>query len=341
LRILTLLLCIIPLAEARTDYREALPGYSYQFPRDHFAHQDFRTEWWYYTGNVTGPGGERYGFELVFFRQGEPHDAQDKSAWAVHDLYLAHAALTDARGKRFLYAERLNREGPGIAGATFERRRIWNGNWSAQWNGDNQTLDALTPDFRFHLELTPEKPLVIHGENGVSQKAEGAGHASHYVSFTRLAVTGTIDTRKVAGTAWMDHEWFTEQLAPDEVGWDWFSIQLEDHTELMLFDLRRKDGSIDPYSSGTFVDARGAAHHLKHEDFTLHPLSWHGKYPVSWRIRVPSLNIELTEKPVLDDQTLHSKQGGTNYWEGAVDYSGTHKGVGYLEMTGYEGQVHF
>lgn len=322
-------------------YREALPGYAYQFPRDHFAHQDFRTEWWYYTGNVTGPAGERYGFELVFFREGEPAGAEDKSPWAVHDLWLAHAALTDARGKRFLYDERLNRAGPGIAGASFDRRRIWNGNWSAQWTGDNQTLDAITPDFRFHLLLTPEKPLVIHGENGVSQKAEGAGHASHYVSFTRLAVTGTLDTKQAHGTAWMDHEWFTEQLAADQLGWDWFSIQLDNHTELMLFDLRRRDGSIDPYSSGTFVDSRGAARHLKHEDFTLQPLASHGKYPVSWRIRVPSLHIDLTEKPVLEDQALHSKQGATNYWEGAVDYSGSHHGVGYLEMTGYEGQVHF
>jgi len=335
------LLCIIPLAAAPAAYREALPGYSYQFPRDHFDHQDFRTEWWYYTGTVTGPDGERYGFELVFFRQGERQAAESQSAWAVKNLYLAHAALTDARGRRFRYEERLNREGPGIAGASFEQRRIWNGNWSAQWNGDNQTLDAITPEFRFHLLLTPEKPFVIHGEKGVSQKAEGAGHASHYVSFTRLGVSGTIDARKVAGTAWMDHEWFTEQLAPDQVGWDWFSVQLDNNTELMLFDLRRRDGSIDPYSSGTFVDAGGSAHHLRHDDITLQPLASHGKYPISWRIRVPSLNIDLTEKPVLEDQTLHSKEGGTNYWEGAVDYAGSHKGVGYLELTGYEGQVHF
>jgi predicted secreted hydrolase len=333
--------CIIPLAAAPTAYREALPGYLYQFPRDHFDHQDFRTEWWYYTGNVTGPDGERYGFELVFFRQGERQDRQNQSAWAVKNLYLAHAALTDARGRRFRYEERLNREGPGIAGASFERRRIWNGNWSAQWNGESQTLEAITPEFRFHLQVTPEKPLVIHGENGVSQKAEGAGHASHYVSFTRLGVTGTINKRAVKGSAWMDHEWFTEQLAPDQVGWDWFSIQLDNNTELMLFDLQRKDGSEDPYSSGTFVDAHGVAHHLTHEDFTLQSILQHSKYPVAWRIRVPSLNMDLMEKPVLEDQTLHSKEGGANYWEGAVDYSGTHKGVGYLEMTGYEGQVHF
>jgi len=335
-KLLALSLCILPLPGGTFEYREALPGYRFQFPRDHFEHQDFRTEWWYYTGNVTAAGGERFGFELVFFREGERGASDGKSAWAVQDLYLAHAALTDARGKRFWYEERLNRQGPGVSGANFDRRRIWNGNWSSQWTDENQTLDAVTEHFRFHLQLTPEKPFVVQGENGVSQKAEGPGRASHYVTFPRLGVSGTINSRAVSGTAWMDHEWFTEQLAPDQVGWDWFSIQLEDHTELMLFELRRKDRSIDPYSSGTFIDVRGVARHLTHSDFTLQPLSYWHKYPVAWRLRVPSLNIDLTSRAVIPDQEL---RGSTNYWEGAVDYSGTRKGVGYLEMTGYDGPV--
>jgi len=323
------------------QYREALPGYSYQFPRDHFEHQDFRTEWWYYTGNVTDRQGERFGFELVFFRQGERHEPEANTAWSVQDLYLAHAALTDAHGKRFTYDERLNRPGPGLAGASFEQRRIWNGNWAVKWEGENQTLEAVTSQFRFHLQLTPQKPFVIQGENGVSQKAEGKGRASHYVSFPLLRVTGTINTSNVTGTAWMDHEWFTEQLSADQLGWDWFSIQLDNDTELMLFELRRKDGSIDPYSSGTFIDAGGKAKHLRRADFTLQPLSlWH-KYPIAWRVTVPSLKIDITSRAVLPEQELRSKQSGPSYWEGAVDYSGTQKGVGYIEMTGYEGQVKF
>jgi predicted secreted hydrolase len=189
--------------------------------------------------------------------------------------------------------------------------------------------------------LKPEKPFVIQGQNGVSQKAEGKGRASHYVSFPRLHVSGTINALQVNGTAWMDHEWFTEQLAPDQLGWDWFSIQLDNNTELMLFELRRKDGSIDPYSSGTFIDARGTAKHLRREDFTLQPFAlWH-KYPVAWRLRVPALKIDLTSRAVLPDQELRAKQGGPSYWEGAVDYTGSQKGVGYVEMTGYEGQVRF
>jgi predicted secreted hydrolase len=191
----------------------------------------------------------------------------------------------------------------------------------------------------------------------VSQKAEGRGRASHYVSFPRLRVSGTIETgretgretsresggvaHQVQGTAWMDHEWFSEQLGSDQVGWDWFSVQLDNHTELMLFELRRKDGSIDPYSSGTFIDAQGKAHHLRREDFQLQPVGMWQKYPVAWRVEVPSLKISLTCKAVLDNQQLRSKGGGPSYWEGAVDYSGSHKGVGYLEMTGYEGAVKF
>ena len=333
-----ILICPMEMPAAGFPYREALPGYRYQFPRDHFEHEQFRTEWWYYTGNVSDPRGKRFGFELVFFRIGARHETADKSAWVIQNVYLAHAALTDAAGKHFWYEERLNRAGPGIAGASFAKQRIWNGNWSSQWNGERQTLDAVTENFRFHLELQPAKGFVIHGENGISQKAEGRGRASHYVSFSRLDVTGKINESSVRGTAWMDHEWFTEQLADDQVGWDWFSVQLDNRTELMLFQLRRKDGSIDPYSSGTFVDADGKAHHLKKDDFSLQPLAKWQRYPIEWRIRVPSLKVDIICRAVLPNQEL---RGRANYWEGAVDYSGTQKGVGYLEMTGYDKPVSF
>lgn len=324
-------------------WREALPGYKYQFPRDHFEHPAFRTEWWYYTGNVTDTSGRRFGFELVFFRQGESAKPDSASVWSIRDLYLAHAALTDASGKHFWYDERLNRGGPGIAGASFADRRVWNGNWQVRWSGDHQTLDAITDKFQFHIALAPMKPFVIQGENGVSQKAAGKGRASHYVSFPLLGASGTITEAgiayKVHGTAWMDHEWFSEQLAENESGWDWFSIQLNNNTEVMLYELRRKDGAIDPYSSGTYIDAKGAAHHLRNTDFTVQPLAKCGKYPILWRVRIPSLNIDLTCKPVLDNQELRAHNGGPSYWEGAVDYSGTQKGVGYLEMTGYDAPV--
>jgi predicted secreted hydrolase len=327
----------MPAAGAGGDvWREAVPSYSYQFPRDHFQHEDFRTEWWYYTGNVSDPAGKRYGFELVFFRQGTKRVAGPTTAWDVRDLYLAHAALTDPSGKHFWYEERLNRPGPGIAGASFDLSRVWNGNWSVKWSGETQTIEAIAGHFRFHLRLQPEKPFVIEGENGLSRKAAGRGRASYYVSFPLLRASGTVNDSAVTGRAWMDHEWFTEQLDPAQAGWDWFSVQLDNRTELMLFELRRKDGSIDDFSSGTFIDADGSSRHLRRGDFTLQPVAKWGKYPVEWRIRIPSLRLDLICRAVLPGQELRSHGGGPSYWEGAVDYSGTHTGVGYLEMTGYD-----
>ena len=348
----SLVLAVALLAAATGfNYRTALPGYRYTFPRDHFEHPDFRTEWWYYTGNLRSAEGKRFGFELVFFRRGERREpAENHSAWRIDDVYLAHLALTDVDGKRFFSHERLNRAGPGVAGASFEKRRVWNGNWSAQWSQDRQTLEATADEFRFRLRLDPVKPAVIHGENGVSQKAEGAGKASHYVSFPRLAVAGELEVEgaryAVSGTAWMDHEWFTHQLDASQVGWDWFSIQLDDGRDLMLFQLRTRNGSIDPHSSGTYVDARGSARHLTAREFSLEPARYwvspktKARYPVGWRVRVPSLALDLQCAAVVDGQELVARDAAApSYWEGAVHYSGTATGVGYLEMTGYDKPV--
>ena len=331
---------------AAFSYKEALPGSRYDFPRDHFAHEDYRTEWWYYTGNVQDAKGRRRGFELVFFRQGVRRgESANESAWRMDDLYLAHAAVTRVNENQFHYAERLNRAGPGVAGISFSDRRIWNGNWQAQWKGEQQKLDVVAADFRFSLDLEPVKAFVIHGLNGVSQKAEGAGRASHYVSYPRLRVTGEVDGTGVTGEAWMDHEWFTQQLDTAQRGWDWFSAQFDDGTELMLFDLRRKDGKTDPYSSGTWIDKTGKARHLTVRDFELSPREYWvspkngARYPIAWRLRVPVANLDVTCRAAIPGQELATK--ANSYWEGAVVYSGSHTGRGYLEMTGYDKPVTF
>jgi predicted secreted hydrolase len=338
------------------QYRTALPGYHYEFPRDYFSHPDFQTEWWYYTGNLTAADGHRFGFELTFFRQAVSRDGSKTADWDVRDLYLAHLALSDLDGGVFYHAERTNRAGPGIAGVSEANGRIWNGNWQVQWNGGDQELQAIDDRLALRFTLRPEKPLVIHGENGVSQKARGAGHASHYISFTRFRTSGEIvlGGRKfvVNGLAWMDHEFFTHQLGDDQTGWDWLSLQLEDNTELMLFHIRRKDGSIDPFSAGTFVDAQGKATHLRKEDFVLQPggATWtspetHANYPVQWKITIPKLGIELEAKTPLASQEMTGKtKFMPSYWEGAICLAG-HRGnaalggVGYLEMTGYDRPV--
>src|SRR5580698_3783872 len=221
-------------------FRLAEPGYRYAFPRDNFNHPEFQTEWWYYTGNLRSSTGRRFGFELTFFRQGVDRSATVPGVWDVRDLWLAHLALSDLDDGRFLYTERLNRSGAGIAGADGQQARVWNGNWQAQWKLDpqapggmaSQRLQAVADRFSFDLTMTTSKPPVIHGENSISQKAEGLGRASHYISFTRLKTNGVmvLDGQRwnVEGESWMDHEFFTHQLAANQSGWDWFSLQLSD-----------------------------------------------------------------------------------------------------------------
>jgi len=340
------------------QYKPALPGYRYEFPLDHFSHPEFQTEWWYYTGNLTAADGHHFGFELTFFRQGVSRDASKTATWDVKDVYLAHLALSDLDGGKFYHAERTNRAGPEIAGVSETTRRIWNGNWSAEWKGDAQQMRAIDERFTLELLLRSDKPPVIHGENGVSQKAEGTGHASHYISFTRLQTSGTVrllgKTFQVTGTAWMDHEFFTQQLSSEQTGWDWFSIQLADNTELMLFELRHKDGTIDPFSAGTYVDAQGKSTHLRAADFSLKATgsSWTSAvtgatYPIQWSISVPGLGLQLEASTRLKTQELSSSgKFSPSYWEGAMELQGRRngsaaRGVGYLEMTGYDGPVSF
>jgi predicted secreted hydrolase len=352
-RLACLVAVLLGLSQPAAQYRTALPGYRYEFPRDNFNHPDYQTEWWYYTGNLKSADGHRFGFELTFFRQGVDRDPAKVTTWDVRDLYLAHLALSDLDGKHFYHAERTNRAGPGIAGVDEVAGRIWNGNWQVQWRGNEQELRAISDGFEVRFTLRLERPPVANGEDGVSQKGEGPGRASHYISLTRIAVSGRVELAgrdfAVAGLAWMDHEFFTHQLEPEQVGWDWLSLQLEDKTELMLFHIRRKDGSIDSHSAGTFVDAEGKSMHLRAEEFSLRPVDeiWtspvtHAAYPIHWKIVVPRLGIELEITTPLPSQELTGNTKLTpRYWEGAITLAGRRDhssvgGTGYLEMTGYD-----
>lgn len=343
-------------APALAQYQSALPGYRFEFPRDHFSHPSFQTEWWYYTGNLTSSDGHAFGFELTFFRQGVSREPTG-SAWDIRDLFLAHLALSDLDSGKFYHWERVNRAGPGLAGADGASQRIWNGNWQIVWRDNTLELRAITGELSLTLALVPQKPPVIHGENGASQKAPGPGRASHYISLSRLAASGslTLASRsfRVSGLAWMDHEFFTHQLDASQSGWDWFSLQLDDNTELMLYRLRRRDGSPDPFSAGTYIDAHGVSTHLRASDFSLTPsgATWtspttSATYPVQWHISVPRLGVELDAVTPLASQELSSLGRALlpNYWEGAIRLSGHRgaaplSGVGYLEMTGYDRPV--
>jgi len=354
---LLFVLLFAALSSAFGQYRTAMPGYRYEFPRDHFNHEEFQTEWWYVTGNLATAGGRHFGFELTFFRRGADRDASKTTAWDIQDLYLAHLALSDLDGGNFYHTERTNRAGPGLAGIDVSQERIWNGNWEVRWTRDDEmALHAADERFSLKFVLHPEKPPVIHGENGLSQKSAGAGHASHYISFTRLETSGVIELNgesiAVTGISWMDHEFFTHQLEPEQIGWNWLSVQLSDNTELMLYQFRRKDGSVDPFSAGTYVDAHGRSQHLTASDFQLTPAGerWtspatSANYPVAWAVDIPRLALRLEATTRLKSQEL---AGGSslspNYWEGAIAIrdlrtGGNLSGVGYLEMTGYDRPV--
>lgn len=342
-----LLLLLIVAVTAQAQFRQALPGYEFEFPRDHFAHPEFELEWWYYTGNLSVEDGRRFGFELTFFRNAVERDEPATSVWDVDQLYLAHFAISDIEGQRFYQSERLNRAGPGLAGADPARALIWNGNWQVAWQDGQQSLRAVSADGVLELELKPAKPPVINGENGVSQKADGAGKASHYITFTRLNASGSLrlggEAFLVDGRAWMDHEFSTNSMGEDQAGWDWLSLQLDDGADLMLYRLRGADGLADEYSAGTYVSADGTAVHLDAEDFTMTPgARWTspatgGVYPLRWRVEVPKLSLDLTVTTPLQSQEIVPTNGrGPTYWEGAIDAQGEGvRGVGYLEMTGY------
>ena len=343
-------------SSAPPPFQPAIAGYQYTFPRDHGSHSTYRTEWWYYTGHLQAKNGRSFGFELTFFRRGVPPDEIKTlpSKWSISHLYLAHFAVTDISGKKFHFSEKFSRDGLGKAGADESQLRVWIDDWRAEAATDStgsHTVVAHDETHSLALTLQPAKPLVTHGAAGISRKGKDVSQASHYYSYTRLATTGslTIDGEQfdVTGLTWMDHEFGSAELGTDQVGWDWFSIQLEDDTELMLYRMRRKDGSSDLASSGTAVSPDGRTRHLEVTDFQIESTAtWtspdsKATYPSRWKLTFSSLDLVLDVTPLLADQELRtSRSTKVSYWEGAVAVTGTKqgkpvKGQGYVELTGY------
>lgn len=340
-------------------FKRAVPGYRLQFPADHAAHPGYQTEWWYYTGHLRTSAGQTYGYQLTFFRRrlDSSGPTLNPSEWFADNIYMAHMAITDEKGQRFAYGEKLNRAALGLAGASEERYHVWNEDWLAERLGSVHHLQGDIPGFKLNLILTPQKPPVLHGaeQDGLSQKGEGQGHASYYYSYTRMRTEGVLHVGdqvfEVTGVSWMDHEFGSTQLKEDQVGWDWFSVQLANNHELMLYHIRHKDGSIDPYSSGTLVRPDGSSVHLRRQEFSVQShKTWQSPqsgavYPQGWTIRVPSVDLTLELQPVMAAQELITA-GSTRvtYWEGSVRIRGSMQGqdvtgVGYVELTGYAQRV--
>lgn len=334
------------------EFKQALPGYRFQFPRDHASHDDYRTEWWYYTGHLTTDDHRHFGYELTFFRNGVGNVSEkDTSPWKLSNVYLAHFAVSDIDKKQFHYFQKLNRGGLGPAGANEENYYVFNESWFVEQLGKNTILRAEAPGYGLHLELNSLKPEAIHGVNGVSQKASCKGCASHYYSLTRLVSQGYIYIDKkplaVSGISWMDHEFGSNQLTSEQVGWDWFSIQLSDNTDIMLYLMRSAKGGIDSNSSGTVVRPDGTTRHLTSTDFSIAvERHWQspnskGNYPMGWQIDIPSEQCKLKITSAFEGQELQTdKSTGVTYWEGASSVAGqltgkAVKGDAYVEMTGY------
>jgi predicted secreted hydrolase len=343
----------------------------FNFPHDHGAHLDYRQEWWYFTGNVQSLEGHRYGYELTFFRIGlnppskltiDAGRNQKSSSWRANNIYMAHFAITDIDNKKFYYTEKFSRDALGLAGAgiVFKERlegdatqlKVWLDNWSVESVGNTVfpvQLTAETEDFSIALVLNETKPIVLQGENGLSLKGNKPGNASYYYSIPRMVTVGSVAVKgeksSVSGYSWMDREWSTSQLEPEQEGWDWFALQLDDNREIMFYNLRRKDGGLDMNSAGILVEENGKSRVLSVNEITIEVLRfWKSphsqiKYPAGWKITLPSESLELQVTPAIADQELNLT---VRYWEGAVKISGKYRetnkivaGKGYVELAGY------
>ena len=365
-RALILALACLPAAAGGqvtvTDFLgvEAAPGYAsanaprqLEFPADHGAHPQFRSEWWYFTGNLATDAGRHFGFQVTFFRFAlSPQPMARESAWAADQAWMAHFTLTDTESGRFFTAERFGRGALGIAGANALPFRVWLDNWQAVSLEPKDglfplRLEAQDEPAAIELELTAVKPLVLQGRDGWDRKGPEPGNASYYYSFMRLAAQGHLnigDQRfEVEGAAWMDREWSSNALGADLAGWDWFSLQLSDGSELMYYRLRRRDGTAGPFSSGTIVLPKGEKIALAGDEVRLQvrrywqsPRGNH-RYPVAWSVQVPSRGLALEIEPRVDDQELDLT---VRYWDGAIrargiSGNGPVSGQGYLELVGY------
>jgi predicted secreted hydrolase len=345
-------------------YARALEPRPFVFPDDHGPHDDFRSEWWYFTGNLDAADGRRFGFQYTVFRGAlappgpdSTGAADETEGWSTRQVYLGHFALTDVAGRSFTEVERYTRGSAGLAGARANPFRVWLDDWELTGPTDPvgadpawpMTLSARDESIGLDLRLAPLKPVVLQGVDGLSQKGEEPGNASFYYSYTRLGAEGSVEVEgesvPVTGLAWLDREWSTSALSEGLVGWDWFALQLSDGRDLMVYQLRRESGEADPRSDGVLVAEDGTVRHLSVDDFSLSPTGrWSSPidgavYPSGWRVRVPEEGLDLTVTPVLDDQELDVS---FRYWEGAVDIEGTAggrpvSGRGYVELTGYDG----
>lgn len=341
--------------EASDGFARATEPRPFVFPADHGNHPEYRTEWWYFTGNVATESERHFGFELTFFRYALGSNAEvsdGASAWRADQAWMAHFAITDTAGGRFVARERLTRGALELAGVVAEPLRIWVKDWAVTGAGSGGDLalrlEARDDVIALDLSLESTVPHVAQGDRGLDTKGAGSGNASHYYSVPRLAANGRLtvegETFAVSGLAWLDREWSTSSLDPGTEGWDWFALHLSDGSNLMFYRLRTEAGGASPFSGGTLVSPEGTRMRLTVDDVALTILDhWTSsatgvRYPVAWGLSVPRAGLTLEVRPYLADQELALS---VRYWEGAVHGEGRGSGgrltaQGYLELAGYE-----
>lgn len=327
-------------------FERAIAVRPFVFPRDHGAHPGFATEWWYFTGNLFTDAGRRFGYQLTLFRVGlTPGEPAADEGWRTHQMYMGHLALSDIAAAEHRHAERFSRAAAGLAGAIADPLQVWLGPWSIRGTPGGAfplTIDAATETFALQLTLgRGDKPVVLQGDRGLSQKSAAPGNASYYYSHTRLPTQGLVvidDKRfRVSGNSWWDREWSSSALADDQAGWDWFALQLDDGRDLMFYRMRDRQGQAQRFSRGVLVEVDGTARELALADVSASPTRYWtnqngARYPVAWQLQVPAHGLDLNVETVFDDQSMDTTVA---YWEGAVDVSGSHSGIGYLELSGY------
>jgi predicted secreted hydrolase len=342
---------LIAKIETPIGFQRAEGPREWSFPKDFGPHPDYQTEWWYYTGNLESEGGERFGYQLTIFRRAvlpEVDRAERESSWATEQIYMGHFAISDVSAGEHYAFERFMRGAAGLAGAQAEPYRVWLENWQIEEIAKGQyRLAAKQDEITLDIILKDLKDPILHGDQGYSQKGPEEGDASHYYSQTRLESSGNLQTPqgsfRVSGLSWKDHEFSTSALSAGQVGWDWFSIQLDDGNELMVFQIRQDNGNIDPFSSGTWISPNGEVIPLERKDFDIQVEdTWASpnsgaKYPSQWTINIPMLDSSLAITPLLADQEMNVSY---DYWEGRVEVGGTVRGasilgIGYVELTGY------
>jgi predicted secreted hydrolase len=339
------------LGEGSNDgFESAINARDFKFPQDHGPHPNFRNEWWYLTGNLDDEKGRRFGFEVTFFRFAlRPGAPKHDSNWRSNQVYIAHFAITDADRDRFFVAQKFSRDALGLAGAQADPFQVWVDDWRLSAStGDvtNWQLHAADDEIEINVSLLPLRAPVLQGIDGLSQKSDEKGNASYYYSITRWDTAGTLDigseSFRVSGLSWLDREWSSSALSSQQQGWDWFSLQLTDGSDLMFYNIRRTDGSQDEHSAGTWISQSGETAVIDRSEIEIDVTNeWQNpdgdSYPAGWTVRLPKKDLTLTIVPVIDDQELSTT---VRYWEGAVDVSGERSGRsvngrGYVELTGY------